>query len=87
MLILEGVHLNALQKWIVGRLQVGITCEQQKKWKRISQKCKKKHKNNKKLGNVRNIKSPKCVKTSIKSRMRTLFKCVCGGGGEGGRLD
>lgn len=30
MLILERVHLNALQIWIVGRLKVGITCEQQK---------------------------------------------------------
>ena len=28
MLILDRVHWNALQKWIVGRLQVGITCEQ-----------------------------------------------------------
>lgn len=28
MLILERVHWNALQKWTVGRLQVGITCEQ-----------------------------------------------------------
>lgn len=48
MLILEWVQLNALQIWIVARLQVGITCEQQKKWKRFSQQWKNKNKKNKK---------------------------------------
>lgn len=43
-LILERVHLNALQKWIVGRLQVGITCEQQKNGRGFRNVKKKKQK-------------------------------------------
>lgn len=43
MLILDRVHLNALQIWIEGRLQVGITCEQQK-MEEVSQQCQNKNK-------------------------------------------
>lgn len=46
-LILERVHLNALQKWIVGRLQVGITCKQQKNGRGFRNMSKETKKNDK----------------------------------------